>query len=106
MMFDEREVLVAVRHLTGLDGVETVRTDTVSCMHLMFDHHEVILADGAWSESFQPGDYALQGIGADQRDEVLSLFPELGTPIGLDAYGAARLALKRHEAAVIIDALG
>ncbi|MFL4471367.1 Hint domain-containing protein [Tateyamaria armeniaca] len=105
VMFDEREVLVAAKHLTGLDGVDAVHTSTVSYMHLMFDQHEVVLANGAWSESFQPGDDALHGIGSDQRDEVLALFPELNTPEGLDAYGAARLSLKRHEAAVIVDRL-
>lgn len=65
----------------------------------------MILADGAWSESFQPGVDALNGIGPEQRDEVLSLFPELASVEGLDAYGSARLSLKRHEAQVIVDRL-
>ncbi|WP_420012176.1 Hint domain-containing protein [Tateyamaria sp.] len=87
VMFDEREVLVAAKHLTGLDGVDQVQTGAVSYLHLMFDQHEVVLADGAWSESFQPGDHSLKGIGADQRSEVLTLFPELETLAGLDAAG-------------------
>ena len=103
LMFDEREVLVAAKHLVGLDGVDAMRIASVSYLHLMFDHHEVVLADGAWSESFQPGDMSLRGIGTDQRDEVLRLFPELETIAGLDAYGAARLSLKRHEAKIIVD---
>ena len=65
----------------------------------------MILADGAWSESFQPGVDALNGIGPEQRDEVLSLFPELASVEGLDAYGSDRLSLKRHEAQVIVDRL-
>ncbi|WP_415403125.1 Hint domain-containing protein [Tateyamaria sp. SN3-11] len=105
VMFDEREVLIAAKHLTGLDGVDQVQTGAVSYLHLMFDQHEVVLADGAWSESFQPGDHSLRGIGADQRSEVLTLFPELETLAGLDSYGAARLALKRHEAEIIVDRL-
>ena len=105
VMFDEREVLIAAKHLTGLDGVDQVQTGSVSYLHLMFDQHEVVLADGAWSESFQPGDHSLRGIGADQRDEVLTLFPELETLAGLDTYGSARLSLKRHEAEIIVDRL-
>ncbi|MEL6809613.1 MAG: Hint domain-containing protein, partial [Pseudomonadota bacterium] len=105
VMFDEREVLVAAKHLTGLDGVDQVQTGAVSYMHLMFDQHEVVLADGAWSESFQPGDHSLRGIGAAQRGEVEALFPELQTADGLDHYGAARLSLKRHEAQVIVERL-
>ena len=103
VMFDEREVLVAARHLTGLDGVDQVQTGAVSYVHLMFDQHEVVLADGTWTESFQPGDHSLQGIGADQRAEVLSLFPELDTDDGLASYTSARLSLKAHEAKVILD---
>lgn len=105
VMFDEREVLVAAKHLTGLDGVDMVETGAVSYMHLMFDHHEVVLADGAWSESFQPGDHSLRGIGAAQRSEVLGLFPELETLAGLEAYGSARMSLKKHEAQIIVDRL-
>ncbi|APX11284.1 Hint domain-containing protein [Tateyamaria omphalii] len=105
VMFEEREVLIAAKHLTGLDGVDQVTTGAVSYLHLMFDQHEVVLADGAWSESFQPGDHSLRGIGADQRDEVLELFPELDTLAGLDSYGAARVSLKRHEAKILVDRL-
>ncbi|WP_147104492.1 Hint domain-containing protein [Tateyamaria sp. syn59] len=105
VMFEEREVLIAAKHLTGLDGVDQVQTGAVSYLHLMFDQHEVVLADGAWSESFQPGDHSLRGIGADQRVEVLELFPELDTLVGLDSYGAARLSLKRHEAQILVDRL-
>lgn len=103
VMFQEREVLIAAKHLTGLDGVDQVTTAAVSYLHLMFDQHEVVLADGAWSESFQPGDHSLRGIGADQRNEVLTLFPELDTAEGLVNYGSARMALKRYEAETLVD---
>ncbi len=105
VMFQEREVLLAAKHLTGLDGVDQVAANAVSYLHLMFDQHEVVLADGAWSESFQPGDRSLKGIGQEQRDEVLSLFPDLETLAGIDAYGAARLSLKRHEAELLVNRL-
>ncbi|WP_415920389.1 Hint domain-containing protein [Tateyamaria sp. SN6-1] len=105
VMFEEREVLVPAKHLTGLDGVDVVTTAQVSYLHLMFDQHEVVLADGAWSESFQPADRTLKGIGETQRVEILSLFPELETLAGLGAYGSARLSLKRHEAELLVNRL-
>ncbi|MEL6565807.1 MAG: Hint domain-containing protein [Pseudomonadota bacterium] len=105
VLFEEREVLIPAKHLTGLDGVEAVTTDQVSYLHLMFDNHEVVLANGAWAESFQPADRTLKGIGAPQRTEILSLFPELETLDGLDAYGAARMSLKRHEAELLVTHL-
>ncbi|MEM8578249.1 MAG: Hint domain-containing protein [Pseudomonadota bacterium] len=105
VMFEEREVLVAAKHLTGLDGVDQVQAGGVSYIHLMFDAHEVILADGTWTESFQPGDHSMRSLGAAQRDEIVALFPELETIAGLDAFGAARRSLKRHEATLLTSEL-
>ncbi|MBM1817234.1 Hint domain-containing protein [Pseudosulfitobacter pseudonitzschiae] len=98
VMFDDREVLVAAKHLTMMEGVDVVEADSVSYIHLMFDHHEVILGDGTWTESFQPGDMSLRGIGSEQRQEILSLFPELKTVQGLEDYTSARRSLRSFEA--------
>ena len=103
LYFEEREVLVAAKHLTGLDGVDEVESNGVAYIHVMFDSHEVILSNGAWTESFQPGDYSLKGIGNAQRQEILELFPELEHAEGLKAYASARRSLKRHEAALLTD---
>ena len=55
-MFDVPEVLVAAIHLTALDGVEVEAAQgPVTYCHLIFDAHEVILADGAPSESLLGG---------------------------------------------------
>ncbi|MFK7835565.1 MAG: Hint domain-containing protein [Sulfitobacter sp.] len=98
MMFGESEVLVAAKHLVSLDGVEAAPVSKVSYIHLLFDRHEVVLADGAWSESFLPGQQAMSGIKKDQRQEILDLFPELVDMRGIRNYEAARRLLKAHEA--------
>ena len=67
----------------------------------MFDHHEVILGDGAWTESFHPGDYSLNGIDKAQRDEVFTLFPKLMEADGLKTYISARRSLKAFEAKIL-----
>lgn len=101
LFFGENEVLVAAKHLTGMDGVERADHSDVSYFHVMFDRHEVILSNGAWSESFQPADYSMRGIGDDQRDEIISLFPELeGHSTGF-GWPAARKVLKKHEAQLL-----
>jgi len=103
MLFGEREVLVAAKHLTGLPGIEQAgAAKGVSYIHVMCEHHEVLLADSAWSESFQPGDDALRGIEAEQRDEILTLFPDLASASGFGAYRAARPSLKAHEAKALV----
>ncbi len=101
LYFEEREVLVAAKHLTGLDGVDIVDVSSTTYIHLMFDQHEVILSDGTWTESFQPGDQTLAGIGNAQRSEILELFPELATAEGIEGYTAARRSLKKHEAKLL-----
>ncbi|APZ54652.1 Ig-like domain-containing protein [Salipiger abyssi] len=101
LYFEEREVLAAAKHLTGLDGVDEVETLGVSYIHMMFDNHEVVLSNGAWTESFQPGDQSLKGVGDAQRQEIFELFPELEHEEGLKAYGAARRSLKKHEAQLL-----
>ncbi|MFK7835564.1 MAG: tandem-95 repeat protein [Sulfitobacter sp.] len=103
LYFEEREVLVAAKHLTGLEGVDIVDVSATTYIHIMFDQHEVILSDGAWTESFQPGDMSLAGIGNAQRQEILELFPELATEEGIEGYASARRSLKKHEAKLITD---
>ncbi|MBT3140765.1 hypothetical protein DS909_15865 [Phaeobacter gallaeciensis] len=102
LYFEDREVLVAAKHLTGLEGVDVVEVSNVTYVHFMFDQHEVVLSDGAWTESFQPGDQTLAGMGNAQRTEIFELFPELKTREGLDAYAAARRSLKKHEARLLM----
>lgn len=49
----------------------------ITYCHILFDNHEVILAEGAWSESFHPGKEGMDGLGEETRAEVLRIFPEL-----------------------------
>ena len=101
LYFDESEVLVAAKHLTDREGIDVVDVSDITYIHIMFDSHEVILSDGAWTESFQPGDMTLGAMGDAQRAEILALFPELATAQGVEAYTAARRALKKHEARLL-----
>jgi Ca2+-binding RTX toxin-like protein len=101
LYFDEHEVLVAAKHLIGAEGATQVDSVGTTYIHFMFDQHEVVLSNGAWTESFQPGDYSLKGLGNAQRAELLELFPELASRPGLEGYQAARKTLKKHEALLL-----
>jgi len=101
LYFDEHEVLVAAKHLVAGVGVHQVDSMGTTYIHFMFDRHEVVLSNGAWTESFQPGDLTLKGMGNAQRSEIFDLFPELKTDAGVENYGAARRTLKRHEAVLL-----
>ena len=102
LLFGEREVLVAALHLVGRPGITQVMPRGVSYIHVMCPQHEIVQAEGAWTESFQPGSGTLGRMDRAQRDEVLALFPELCA--GGPAYPAARATLKAHEARVLLTA--
>ena len=74
----------------------------VEYFHMMFDRHEIVLSDKAWTESFHPGDVALDGMAEAARDEIFTLFPELKSD--KSAYGStARQVVKPHEVAALVD---
>lgn len=101
LYFGDREVLVAAKHLIDGDGIVAVATTEVTYFHFMFEQHQIVLSDGAWTESFQPGAQSMGSIGKEQRDEITSLFPELEDTSGIETYQAARRILKKHEALLL-----
>ncbi|RYG92158.1 tandem-95 repeat protein [Loktanella sp. IMCC34160] len=102
LYFEESEVLAAAKHLVGAPGIHAVDVMNTSYIHFMFERHEVVLSNGSWTESFQPGDYSLKGIGNSQRNEIFELFPDLKSKQGLENYQSARKALKKHEARLLV----
>lgn len=77
LYFGHAEVLVAALHLVNGDTVLKMKPGLVSYHHIMFDQHEIITANGAESESYQPGAYSLPGLDAAAREELFNVFPEL-----------------------------
>jgi Ca2+-binding RTX toxin-like protein len=106
MLFEEREVLVAAKHLVGHEGIHQVDLMGTEYIHVMFDRHQVILGDGAWTESFQPGDQTLGGFDKDQLEELFKLFPSLASNTGRKAYASARQSLKAYEAKTLRGSMG
>ncbi|MFN3936813.1 MAG: Hint domain-containing protein [Gemmobacter sp.] len=101
LFFGQEEVLAAARHLVDGKAVVAVPCATVSYHHIMFDRHEIVLAEGALTESFHPGDHAMMADPAI-RGEILSLFPELDR--NRAAMPTARAVLRGPEARVLAAA--
>lgn len=77
-MVAEHEVLVAACALLPLEGVEVVNTRSdVTYYHVMCDQHEVLMSNGAWTESLYAGKEALKAISPKAREELWALMPEL-----------------------------
>lgn len=71
--------------------------------HMMFDHHEVVLADGARSENFQPGERSSGGLDKCAHEELFKVFPELSGQIP-QRFDSARMTLKEFEAKILLVA--
>jgi hypothetical protein len=74
--FGEDEVLVPAQALVNGETVRKIVPEGgVTYVHLLFDRHEVIVSNGALSESFHPGADGLGGLVPVHRQEVEALFP-------------------------------
>lgn len=92
LMFDEFDMLAPA---ISLVNDCSIRLDyacrEVEYIHLLFDRHEIIYAEGAATESFHPGETAKNVFDAKTRKEVLEIFPWLAT----ESYGATALPTLR-----------
>ena len=77
-MFGAAEVLVAAKQLVLLDGIDVAEDlAEIEYFHLLFDRHEVVISNGAETESLYTGPQALRSVGPAARQEILDLFPQL-----------------------------
>jgi hypothetical protein len=82
LMFGEPAVLIPAVHFLGRPGVSIAEGGWVSYHHLLFDTHQIVLAEGVEAESYHPSADNLAGLSAEGRAEVLALFPELAADGG------------------------
>lgn len=71
------ERLVAAKALVGQPGVALDPCAQVEYIHLLFDRHELLFAEGAPAESLLPGPMALAALGARARRHLTAALPEL-----------------------------
>lgn len=95
------EVLVAAKHLVNGEDVRIVEGGMVEYIHLLFDAHQIVFADGCASESCLP-DTGLAQQGDSQQAELLTLFPQLANV--KNRTFAARRVIKRTEATCLMAA--
>lgn len=77
-MFGTPEILVPARRLIGMAGVDVLReTSHVTYWHLLFRRHEIVLSEGAWTESLLPGPQALRAFDPHARARIVTTAPDL-----------------------------
>lgn len=104
LLFGQSEVLVAAKHLVDGHDVVAQPSEEITYIHLMFDQHEVIFANGAATESFHLADMGLSALSGISQSSLFDAFPHLRSD--LSSYGpTARLCLKQHEAQLLAKSL-
>jgi hypothetical protein len=96
VLFGEDEVLVPALALVG-DLAGRAAPAGVRYLHLLFDQHEIIFAEGAEVESLMPGWLADANLPAALRDELRDLVPDLVSPAPGTETEAARRCLTARE---------
>ncbi|MHA3916573.1 Hint domain-containing protein [Halovulum sp. GXIMD14793] len=95
-LFDTAEVLVPAIALVNDKTIRQQSGGHVTYLHILFDQHEIVLAEDIPSESFFPGAAAMDNLEKKTRNEILALFPELATKSGQFSR-PARMALCNRE---------
>ncbi|MFZ5964169.1 Hint domain-containing protein [Thalassococcus sp. BH17M4-6] len=101
VMFGAPEVLVAAKHLVNGTTIRAVEGGEVDYVHLLFDQHEIVFANGMESESFLPGAEVRNLFEEEVLEEICALFPELDPVTGAGYSPAARRVLKGYEARLL-----
>jgi peroxidase len=94
------EVLAPAKGLTNDHTIRRVEGGFVTYIHIAFDSHQIVMAEGIPSESFYPGAEALNALDQAARDEILALFPEWACPHARPK--TVRAALTPREARVLL----
>ncbi|MDO6668507.1 Hint domain-containing protein [Paracoccus sp. 1_MG-2023] len=104
------EMLVAIRHLVGMPGIEVMRrARSVIYWHLLLRDHHILDAEGALAESLLPGPEAMRSLAPAARAQIMSLIAgrqiEPARPIlrGQQARGLQRRHAKNAKPLVAPD---
>lgn len=102
MMFGAEEgVLVPAYALCNDSTIIEERPDTpITYVHMVFDDHEIVYADGVETESFHPASRTVTAMEDGQRAELVELFPELEAE-GSFAFDSARHQVRKRDAQVL-----
>ncbi len=72
------EALVAAAALVGRPGIGRDTPGAVSYLQILFARHEAVLAEGCWSESYQPDRHSLAALDPGARRALDQALPGLG----------------------------
>ncbi|KPA20269.1 hypothetical protein shim_32580 [Shimia sp. SK013] len=104
-LFGESEVLIKAGDLVNNTSVR-VRNDglPVTYVHLLFDRHEIVRANGLDCESYHPSHETLDSFDPATQQEILSHMPNTDKFMGYGYGPVARVSLRAQEAKALMQA--
>jgi len=103
LLMGEAEVLAAARDLVDGTDIRVEPVAEVDYVHLLFDRHEIVFAEGAASESYHPFADDATVLAPETLAEIAAIFPDLGLAFWEDTLlgGTARPCARPEEAALL-----
>ena len=100
-LFNTPEVLVAAKDLiNGTTITVDMQVREITYIHVLLEHHQVLVANGLETESFHPASAALSTLDPLDRQRLLAQYPQL--EYDPHTYGSfARRTLSPSEAAIM-----
>lgn len=100
LLFGQKHVLIPAKHLCNGNSISVNQRPAVEYFHILFDEHEVIVAEGLETESFHPQKQGMDALSEQVRNEIFDIFPNLKS--GYDTYGpTSYMCLKKREIQMI-----
>lgn len=98
LLFGTDEVFAPIKAVANGGAIaQYLPRHEISYYHILFQNHEIVLAEGLWVESFFPGKMALASLPAKKQAQIRGL---LGPKA--DAMKTARLCLKPWEVNLLV----
>lgn len=98
------EALVSVKMLADDKAIRIRPTGFVTYVHIMFDRHEILWANGCLVESLRIGVQAIGGLEPEQMAELEEIFPGISHS-RLPSFPPARAVARSFEGRVMADYL-
>lgn len=102
-MFGTNEVLVAAKQFLQIPGIDIASDLTdFHYFHMVFDRHEIVISNGAETESLYPGPVTLQSLSQAARLELLAVFPQIQDETALSSSAARMLTSGRMGRKLVV----
>lgn len=101
LLFGEPEVLIAAKFMINGDTIRLRRGGWVDYVHILFERHEIIIANGVPSESLFPvWEDMMNNETAAAQDDLIMMFPDAFEHVRR-MRRTARPSLRRYEAELL-----